>query len=394
MSAKSLINKALIASDALIRAALRRRKTPESHGTSRKVLVILQQVFGDAVVISGSLKEYPKIFAGYDVVFVARPSVIKFLKDVMPSADELHFEAVDFKRFIEDYGYYREISARFRGSAEILIVPVSTPSAEIFSCANDSPRKVASVRPNDIKTSLLMSLLSKLSYTEKIRPDKNEMTLQRHRQLIRYLGDKDFQARLPRLKHEARIINEDHYCVVCAGASKPERWWPVERFAEIISFINEEYNMNVHLCGGQDESEIGGKLQALAKHPERVINHTGRTSFKEWSSIVQHSDLVVANDSATAHLAAAHRVRTVCIIGAYEFVMFPYKADVLEMGDRLPLCVYKDMPCSYCRDKSYFSGSLNAECMKRINDGKCALCIDAVTADDVKDAIIKIMKEG
>ena len=105
MSAKTLSNKALIASDALIRAALRRRKTPESHGTSRKVLVILQQVFGDAVVISGSLKEYPKIFAGYDVVFVARPSVIKFLKDVMPSADDLHFEAVDFKRFIEDYGY-------------------------------------------------------------------------------------------------------------------------------------------------------------------------------------------------------------------------------------------------------------------------------------------------
>ncbi len=390
MNIKRLINKALIASDSLLRAVIRRKKIT----APRKVLVVLQQVFGDAIVISGSLKEYPKIFAGYDVVFVARPSVIKFLKAVMPSADELHFEAVDFKRFIEDYGYYREISGKFRGSAEILIVPVSTPSAEIFSCANDSPRKIASVRPTDIKSSLLMSALAKYSYTEKIRPDKNEMTLQRHRQLINYLGDKDFRARLPRLKSEPKIITEEHYCVVCAGASKSERWWPVERFAEIIAFINEEYNMNVHLCGGQDESEIGARLQAIVKYPERVINHIGRTNFAEWSSIVQHSDLVVANDSATAHMAAAHRVKTVCIIGVYEFVIFPYKVDVLDEGDRLPLCVYRDMPCEYCRDKGYFAGSLNAECQTRINEGKCALCIDAVTVEDVKNAIIKIMKEG
>ena len=390
MSVKTLISKALIASDALIRAALRRKKT----NAPRKVLVILQQIFGDAIVISDSLKEYPKIFADYEVVFVARPSIIKFLKDVMPSADELTFEAVDFTKFIEDYGYYREISGRFRGSAEILIVPASTPSAEIFSCANDSPRKVASVRPKDITSSLLMSLLSKLSYTEKVRPDKNEMTLQRHRQLINYLGDKDFRARLPRLNAEPRIIDESHYCVVCAGASKPERWWPVERFAEVIDFLNEEYGVNVHLCGGSDESEIGRKLQALVKYPERVINHIGMTNFKEWSSIVQHSDLVVANDSATAHMAAAHRVKTVCIIGAYEFVIFPYKVDVLEEGDRLPLCVHKPMPCEYCRDKSYFSGGLNPECKKRLDEGKCALCIDAVTVEDVKNAITTIMKEG
>ncbi|MBR4196784.1 MAG: glycosyltransferase family 9 protein [Synergistaceae bacterium] len=390
MSIKTLINKALIASDALLRAALRRKRKTALG----KVLVIFQQALGDAVLISDSLREYPKIFAGYDVVFVARPSIIKFLKDVMPGADGLNFEAIDFKRFIEDYGYYREISGKYRGSAEILIVPASTPSAEIFSCANDSPRKIASVRPTDIKSSLLMFLLSKLSYTEKIRPDKNEMTLQRHRQLIHYLGNRDFLARLPRLKHEPKIIAEDHYCVICAGASKPERWWPAERFAEIADFLNDTYNMNVHLCGGQNEAEIAEKVQSLVKHPERVINHVGATSFAEWSSIVQHSDLVVANDSATAHLAAVHRVKTVCIIGAYEFVIFPYKVDVLEDGDRLPLCVYHHMPCEYCRDKGYFSGCLNSECLKRLNEGKCALCIDAVTADDVKNAIIKIMKEG
>ena len=389
-----LLNKALIASDALIRAAFRRRKIPRTDGKKQKVLVVFQQIFGDAIVISDSLREYPKIFPGHDVIIAARPAIVKFLRDVMPCADELHFEAVDFKRFIQDYRYYREISKRFRGMSEILIVPATSPSAEIFSCANDSPRKIASVRQSDVKGSLLMSLLSKFAYTEKIRPNKNEMALQRHRQMINYLGGKNFRAKLPRLKSEPRVIDESHYCVVCAGASKTERWWPAERFAEIIDFINEEYGMNVHLCGGDSESEIGAKVQSLVKNPERVINHIGATTFKEWSSIVQHSDLVIANDSATAHMAAAHRVRTVCIIGVYEFVMFPYKVDVSEEDDRLPHCVYKKMPCECCRVEKFYSGSLNPECKKRLDEGKCALCIDAVTADDVKKAVREIMKEG
>lgn len=389
MNIKKLINKGLIASDALLRGFLRR----SSDAKTGRVLVIFQQALGDAVLISDSLKEYPKLFEGYEVVFLVKPSTIAFIKAVVPDADKLNFEAVDFARFMEDFGYYREISRKYRNSADILVIPASSPSAEIFSCASDAPRKIASVRSSDIKSVLFMSLLAKYAYTEKVRPDKNEMTLQRHRQLIHYLGGKDYQATLPHLLSEEKVIDEEKYCVVNAGASKPERWWPAERFAEVIDFVVERFGMNVHLCGGPDETEIARKVESLVKHPERVINHTGKTSFREWSSIVQHASLVVANDSSTAHLAAAHRVKTICITGVYEFVVFPYKVDVLEPGDRLPVCVYKPMPCECCRDVGYFSGALNAECAKRLKSGKCALCIDAVTAEDVKDAVTKIMKE-
>ncbi len=389
MNIKRLINKGLIASDALCRGFL--RKT--SAAKTGRVLVVFQQALGDAVLISDSLKEYPKLFEGYEVVFLAKPSTAAFIKAVVPDADKLHFEDVDFARFMEDYKYYREILRKYRSSADIVVVPASTPSAELFSCASNAPRKIASVRAVDIKNVLIMSLLSKYAYTEKVRPDKNEMTLQRHRQLIRYLGGKDYQATLPHLLREEKVINEEKYCVVNAGASKPERWWPAERFAEVIDFVVEEFGMNVHLCGGPDEAEIARNVEGLVKHHDNVVNHVGKTSFKEWSSIVQHASLVVANDSSTAHLAAAHRVKTVCIIGVYEFVVFPYKVDVLEHGDRLPVCVYKPMPCECCRDVGYFSGSLNAECSKRLKAGKCALCIDAVTAEDVKEAVVKIMKE-
>ncbi len=385
MRIKRIISKALIASEAIVRGMTYKPKPTNS----KRVIVILHQLFGDAIVISDSLREYAKLYE--DVKFLVRPSVIEFMRSVVPYANELRFEPVDFTRYIEDYGYYREISSRYRDSADILIVPATSPGAEIFSCSSKASRKIASVRPVDITNSLLMRLLSKYAYTERVRPNPSEMTLQRHRQLIHYLGNTNFQARLPRLNSEPKIIDEARYCVICLGASKPERWWPVERYAEIIDFVNEELDMNVHLCGGKEEAEIEARLKV--RHPEMLISHAGKTNFAEWSSIVQHASLYIGNDSGTAHLAAAHRVRSVCIIGDYEFVIFPYKVDVLEPDDRLPLCVYKHMDCENCRDTGYYTGSTNPECKKRIREGKCALCIDAVRADEVKAAIKKVMKE-
>lgn len=107
-----------------------------------------------------------------------------------------------------------------------------------------------------------------------------------------------------------------------------------------------------------------------------------------------HSSLFIGNDSGTAHFAIAYRVITVCITGDYTHTMFPYKVDVLDDDDRLPLCTRKKMYCSHCRDVGYYTGSTNPECKRRIKQGKCALCIEAVSAEDVKKAIREIMKEG
>lgn len=393
MNVKKIINKALIAIDAIFHGW---KFKPNKNSDGKKIVIVFQQLLGDAIVITDSLSEYTKIFPknqGFQVKFLARPSVIAFMKSVCIIPDDLVLEELDFKKLIENFAYYKSISKKYRNNIDVLIVPVTTPSAEIFSCSSNAPRKIASVRPVDIKKSILMSALSKFSYTEKIRPLKSEMTLQRHRQLINYLANNDdFKARLPKLKSQTKIIHENHYCVVCAGASKPERWWQAEKFSEIIDFLNENYKLNVHLCGGDDESKIENSLHV--KHPEMLFSHIGKTNFSEWSSIVQYADLVVANDSATAHLAAAHNVKTVCIIGDYEFVMFPYKVDILEKNQRLPECVFKRFPCENCRDIGYYAGSGNPDCKNRINNNQCTLCIDAITVDDVKNSIIKIMKEG
>ena len=173
-----------------------------------------------------------------------------------------------------------------------------------------------------------MALFAKIAYTERVTPERDEMMLLRHRRLLRYLGSPDYRAKLPRLLPQERVIQEPRYCVLCPGASVPEKRWPAERFAEVSDFIVETYGISVHLCGGADEAEYGERLSRFLRHPERVVNRIGKTTFAEWASVVQYADFVVGNDSATIHLAAAARTPCVCVTGVYDKAQFfPYQTD-------------------------------------------------------------------
>jgi len=257
--------------------------------------------------------------------------------------------------------------------------------------SNNAARKIGLVR--SMKTTLIMKLCTYLAYTETINPPKEAMMLQRHRLLLHHLGDKSYCAALPELLPQPKIINEDAYCVVCPGASKIEKCWPTERFVEIIDYITEKYQMNVHLCGGVDESPFEKLILAQSKNPGQLISHIGKTTFSEWSSIVQHAAIVIGNDSATMHLAAASRRQAICIAGVYDkYQFFPYKTDVLNEGDVLPVTVFKDMSCEWCRTIGYYAGFGNSECAKRLSENKCALCIDAITVNEVKCEIDHLME--
>ncbi len=395
MNFQKQLNRVFIAIDAYIRG---HRKNNIKIGQARyNVLIVFQQIFGDAIVIQNSLYEYAKAFPkdkGYNIKFLARPSVISFMKSTIQVPKEIEIEEVDFKKFLENFRYYKKIVHKYKNSADILIVPGTSLSAEIFCITNNAHRKIGLVRSIDIDKPLIMAIFNKLAYTEKVRPMKEDMMLQRHRQLVNYLGVKEYEAKLPKLLPKKKIILEEHYCVVCPGASKMEKCWPTERFSEIIDYIIERYDMNVHLCGGLDEIKFETIIFSQVKYSKRVISHIGKTNFSDWSAIVQHADLVLGNDSATMHLAVASRRKAICIAGVYDkYQFFPYKVDKLDEKDRLPTTIIKDMPCEWCRTKGYNAGFGNTECKRRIKNNKCTLCIDAITVDDVKEKI-KLEMEG
>lgn len=384
---RNALNRILIVLDAFFRG-FRSGRT-----NNKTILIVFQQIFGDAVVLQDSLLQYTKIFAkmeGYDVRLLARSSVLSFMKETLPLPIDMKFEVVDFEKFLKSYRYYRQVVKKYKGKAGTILVPGTSLSAEIFTMSSDANRKVGLVRCKDVKKPWVMSYFYKNAYTETVKPDKEDMMLQRHRKLINYLGKMEYKAGLPELLFKNRIIDK-RYAVICPGSSKKEKCWPVERFAEIADYIIEQYGFEIHLCGGADEEKYAYQMIQKMKS-KNIVSHIGKTSFSDWSSIIQHAELVLGNDSATVHLAAAARVPCICIAGVYDkYQFFPYKIDV--GNGLLPVTVMKDMPCEWCRTIGYRAGFGNKHCQKRINSGFCSSCIDLIKANDVKKAIENLMKE-
>lgn len=362
------------------------RKRPKN----KRVLIVFQQVFGDSILLLPALRGYMELYhkrQGYEVTMICKPAILRFLQDVAELPEGLHVEAVDFKRLFDDYVYFKEVVTKYRDYAEIVIAPGSSLSADLLITTLCTNRRYGQISCYRTRRPLQLALFQRLAYTDAVISPAGMMKIQAHRLMLNHLGLTEYKGRLSSLRSQQRMI-EGRYCVICPGASTPVKCWPIERFAQIADWLIDTYDMDVYLCGGAPEREASDNLIAITHHKERIHNKVGDTSFKEWASIVEYAELVLGNDSATLHIAAAYRRKCMCVAGVYDkFQFFPYLVDELADGERLPLTIYKDMPCAYCRTKGYFAGAGNPQCQVAIKQGKCALCVEEITVEEVKSAI-------
>lgn len=342
-----------------------------SSKDTRNILIVFQQVFGDAIVLTSSLQGYVDLYVtqGYTITLLCRPIIAKFLAEVAYVPEEIRIETVDFKRIVDDFNYYKEIVSKYEESADLVVVPGTSLSAEVLCSSFRIKRRISLVTAVDRIWPPQMVMYKKIAYTEFVKPKTGDMMIQRHRYLLNYLGNKSFKGKLPCLREQQRMIEGD-YCVICPGASTIVKCWPIQRYAELLDKLIEDYNLDVHLCGSALEKVFAKTILQESRYKNRIFDHTGMSTFSEWASIVQYAKIVVGNDSATLHMAAAARCDAICIAGVYDkFQFFPYCVDELNEGDKLPHTVLVDKPCAYCRAKGYYHGYGNARCKKAIKSG-------------------------
>ena len=96
------------------------------------------------------------------------------------------------------------------------------------------------------------------------------------------------------------------------GSAWPTKRWPAERFGELAtSFTAEGYR--VALLGSPGDRDVVGK--AFDSSGATAVNLAGRTTVRQTAAIIAGADLLVANDSAPVHIAAAFDVPTVALFG-------------------------------------------------------------------------------
>ncbi|GAC1333577.1 MAG: hypothetical protein NVSMB17_14190 [Candidatus Dormibacteria bacterium] len=91
------------------------------------------------------------------------------------------------------------------------------------------------------------------------------------------------------------------------------RRWPGERYALLANEMIERYGGGVVLLGDESERELNFLVRNDINHP--VLDLTGRLDLDGMGAVMQLCDAVIANDTASMHLAVAVGTSTVGIFG-------------------------------------------------------------------------------
>lgn len=116
--------------------------------------------------------------------------------------------------------------------------------------------------------------------------------------------------------------------------------WPASSFAALAAILVDKYNASILVFGTSDESDIKQQICREAGRPGRVISVDG-TSLRVSAALIKRCAVMVCNDAALMHVAAAVQTPVVAIFAYTNYrSLYPW-----HVRHRI---VRRDLPCSPC----------------------------------------------
>lgn len=126
------------------------------------------------------------------------------------------------------------------------------------------------------------------------------------------------------------------YGVLAPTSAWEGKRWPAERFRDVArDLLDRGLVERLVLVGGRGEREQCAALTGLAASDPRVLDAIGKTSVGELMALIERASIVIANDSAAAHMAVGFDRALVGLYGPTRVDRVgPYRreADVLQAG--------------------------------------------------------------
>jgi heptosyltransferase-2 len=291
-------------------------------------IAIIQTAFpGDVILSLPIFEALNDLHPGIQTTAVVRPEAVCLLKG-NPYIDNV----VSFDKYGDQGGPggLWEVSRQIRGCDKAIIVQRHLRSALLPYLAG-IPERIG-----------FDNSAAKIFYTKKVkyRTDKHEV--ERCLDLVEI--DNSSGKYRPKLFIDSELEEfavkklskngiEGDFIVVAPGSI-----WPTKRYAhypELIDLLYEEFKFPVVLLGSQSEYDI---LDTLEKKSVRApINMAGQTDLLQSAAIISKAKLVISNDSAPAHIAAAVGTPVIAIFGptvqSFGFAPYSPKAATVDIGE-------------------------------------------------------------
>jgi len=163
-------------------------------------------------------------------------------------------------------------------------------------------------------------------------------------------------------------IDKGRVVVIAPGSSNPYKQWGPEKFAEMITRLNQS-GCSFVLVGGKRDASKDVTLRARA---DTLVDCCARLSLMETAAILNSATVFVGCDSGLTHLTTALGRPTVAIFG-------PSDRGKWSNDHEQHLVVRKSLPCSPCSIFGYHKLCRDVPCMSNI------------TVDDVVSAVTSML---
>ena len=250
--------------------------------------------------------------------------------------------------------------------------------------ASGAKVKIGSTGSQEKHVSWKRKMLTDKYYT-KLIPAANENIFEflRNKEFFELLLDKKLNIKQPQIGFSRLSKYEglpNKYCLVFPGSNDQNRRWSVSNYAEICEHLISKFGMLVVIPLGGGEKYISDEIGKIVKS-KKLIDLSGKCSLTELAAIIADSEIVISNDTAAVHIAAAVGKRFLCISnGSYFGRFLPYPKNIFSKANYI-------FPDEIMKDLEAFENSVSKWQFNSPFD------INSITVTKVKEKIKDIMGE-
>lgn len=227
----------------------------------------------------------------------------RLLYDFVEGLPRIKFIVVNKPRSIKDYWrYYRQLRSYF---FDVLLLPQATLRSNFLCLLTKAKIKYGYGK--------LCSRDLQYLFVDRTVISKREHLLESFLRFVEPFGITD-----KTIKWELPINSDDRawakkqidgylgkWLAICPAASKEERNWFCERYAEVVNKLKKNWNFNVVLVGGLStlEKEMANEISNQLEVPS--LNLVGKSSLKQLTALLGEVDVLLSPDTGPLHIAQA-----------------------------------------------------------------------------------------
>lgn len=305
-----------------------------------KTLVIVKNDFiGDYVLFRNVLpyiKQSEK-YKDYKIILIGNIT----WKNLAETLDAEYYDEmiwIAFDKLFKNFRYRsRTIKTILSRGFDTLFYPVYTGDyyTETFFISKIKARTKIKITPLSLD-----ELKGEQIFNAMIRtPHENVFEVYRYKELVElFLGISipGFKWRtLSSDAYASQPVTEKPYVVFFPGSSAYLKRWDTSNFVNVAKHLIKHYNYTIVITGARKDTKYARSIiSGLGKqYKNQLIDCTGKTSLMDLASLIQHSDLLVTNDSVSIHMAASMNKEAVCVFMGENYGRFmPYPKEVYSNG--------------------------------------------------------------